>query len=95
MPQRQLLINWLKHNTTGNNRIRCATPEGWVVGDKTGTGEYGTTNDVAIVWPKKGKPIIMAVYFRQFKKNAWPNNKVIQNITRFIVVKFKRSKILV
>lgn len=67
--QRQLLIQWLVANTTGNQRIRKAVPQNWLVGDKTGTGAYGTTNDIAVIWPPHRKPIVMAIYFTQ----SWPN----------------------
>jgi beta-lactamase class A len=26
-------------------------PAGWKVGDKTGNGDYGTRNDIAVLWP--------------------------------------------
>ncbi len=42
---------WLLANQTGASRLRAGVPPGWRVGDKTGTGNHGTTNDVAIVWP--------------------------------------------
>ena len=43
-------------------RIRAGLPSGWSSGDKTGTGENGTANDVAIVWPPNRKPLIIAVF---------------------------------
>jgi beta-lactamase class A len=47
-PQKEMLISWLKANTTGDFRIRV----GLIVADKTGTGgAYGTTNDLGIIWP--------------------------------------------
>ena len=81
-PQRQLLAKWLVENTTGGHRIRAAVPIGWKVGDKTGTGEYGTTNDIAIIWPPGRKPILMAVYYTQVNKNAMPNDDVIVKATQ-------------
>jgi beta-lactamase class A len=35
-------------------RIRAAIPSAWTTGDKTGTGDYGAANDVAITWTGKG-----------------------------------------
>jgi beta-lactamase class A len=32
------------------------------VGDKTGAGEHGTTNDVGLIWPPDRAPVIVAVY---------------------------------
>lgn len=55
-----MLIDWLRHNTTGDKLIRAAVPANWVVGDKTGSGSYGTRNDIAVLWPPK-RPIVIAV----------------------------------
>ncbi|MCL7429381.1 class A beta-lactamase [Streptomyces sp. YS415] len=58
---RERLTGWLLANTTGDNRIRAGLPEGWTVAEKTGTGEYGTTNDVGVAWTPKGEPVVLAV----------------------------------
>lgn len=58
---RERLTGWLLANTTGGKRLRAGLPRDWVVADKTGTGGYGTTNDVAIVRPPDQGPIVMAV----------------------------------
>ncbi|HDR7871411.1 TPA: class A beta-lactamase, partial [Bacillus wiedmannii] len=47
--KRSLLIDWMKRNTTGDNLIRAGVPRGWEVADKTGSGSYGTRNDIAII----------------------------------------------
>lgn len=59
---RALLTRWLVEDTTGVNRIRAGLPAGWREGDKTGSGNRGTTNDVAILWPPKGKPVLVTAY---------------------------------
>ena len=53
---RQQLTDWLIANTTGDTRLRAGLPKGWRVGDKTGTGDNGTVNDVAIAWPSRATP---------------------------------------
>lgn len=50
---REQLVAWLVANQTGGERIRLKLPKDWRVGDKTGTGDYGTANDVAILWPRR------------------------------------------
>lgn len=57
----QQLTEWLLANTTGANRIKAGLPPEWRLGDKTGTGSYGTTNDVGITWPVGRGPIVIAV----------------------------------
>ncbi|KAA1174052.1 class A beta-lactamase [Photorhabdus heterorhabditis] len=83
--QRDQLIDWLKGNTTGDASIRAGAPAGWVVGDKTGGGDYGTTNDVAILWPPKGAPVILVVYFTQFQQDAESRRDVLASATRLVM----------
>jgi len=47
---------WLLGSTTGTRRIRAALPSSWQVGDKTGSGDYGTTNDLGTLGRRKGSP---------------------------------------
>ncbi len=68
--KRAVLTDWLKRNTTGDKAIRAGAPDGWTVGDKTGTGGYGTRNDIAIVWPPRAAPIALAVLSRRDTKDA-------------------------
>jgi beta-lactamase class A len=58
---RRRLTGWLLANTTGGERIRAGLPGDWTVGDKTGTGGYGTANDVAVAWPPGRAPVVVAV----------------------------------
>lgn len=58
---RKRLTGWLLANTTGGKRLRAGLPDGWTVGDKTGTGSYGTANDVGIAWRPGRGPIVLAV----------------------------------
>jgi beta-lactamase class A len=59
--RKQLLTNLLLGNTTGGLYIRAGVPAGWKVADKTGNGGYGTRNDIAVIWPPAGSPIVIAV----------------------------------
>jgi beta-lactamase class A len=67
---RDLFTQWLVGNTTGDQRIRAGMPPGWRVGDKTGTGSYGTTNDVAVAWPPDAAPIAVAVLTSRATEDA-------------------------
>ncbi|MFJ5984695.1 class A beta-lactamase [Lentzea sp. NPDC092896] len=55
------LTKWLLANTTGGNRVRAGLPTAWGWGDKTGTGDYSTTNDAGIAFPPGRAPIVIAV----------------------------------
>ncbi len=84
-PQRDQLQAWLRGNTTGATRIRAGVPAGWVVGDKTGGGDYGANNDVAVLWPPGRSPIVLALYMTQQEKDAKPKNEVLAEATRVVV----------
>ncbi|MCS0613518.1 class A beta-lactamase [Massilia kyonggiensis] len=60
---RRRLLDWMLANTTGKERIQAGFPSDCRVADKTGTGAHGTTNDVGIVFPPQGQPVIVAVYY--------------------------------
>lgn len=84
-PQRDQLQAWLRGNTTGATRIRAGVPAGWVVGDKTGGGDYGANNDVGVLWPPGKPPIALALYMTQREKDAKPKNEVLAEATRVVV----------
>jgi len=58
----QMLDNWMVASKTGLKRIRAGLPNGWVVGDKTGSGANGTANVVAIIRPEKRATLFASVY---------------------------------
>jgi beta-lactamase class A len=84
-PQREQLQTWLRGNTTGATRIRAGVPAGWIVGDKTGGGDYGANNDVAVLWPPGKPPIVLALYMTQRERDAKPKNEVLAEATRVVV----------
>ncbi|MDX6261115.1 MAG: beta-lactamase class [Kribbellaceae bacterium] len=75
--KRSTLTTWLLTNTTGGTTIRGGIPKDWKVGDKTGTGGYGTRNDVAILFPPNSAPIMLAVMSTKGVKDAAPNDALI------------------
>ncbi|MBS0969531.1 class A beta-lactamase (plasmid) [Chimaeribacter arupi] len=89
--QQQQLIGWLKNSQTGAKSIRAGVPAGWDVGDKTGSGDYGTTNDLAVIWPPHGKPLVLAIYFTQPKADAEARRDVLATATRLVLASFTTS----
>ncbi|MEU8898167.1 class A beta-lactamase [Nocardia sp. NPDC048505] len=59
--KRAFLQDLMERNLTGAQRIRAGIPQDWRVADKTGTGDYGTLNDIAILWPPDMPPIVLAL----------------------------------
>lgn len=62
---RDQLVAWLVANKTGDARLRAGFPGDWRIGDKTGTGENGSSNDIAIVWPPGQDPLFVTAYLTQ------------------------------
>jgi beta-lactamase class A len=60
-PSLGLLSGWLEASVPGPKRLKAATPPGWKIGHKTGTGPT-TAGDVAVFTPPTGAPILIAVY---------------------------------
>jgi beta-lactamase class A len=62
---REQLIAWLVANRTGDAKLRAGLPKDWRVGDKTGGGDWGTMNDVAVIWPSGRGPVLASVYMTE------------------------------
>ncbi|SDI05834.1 beta-lactamase class A [Paraburkholderia steynii] len=84
--QREQLKAWMLGNVTGAARIRAAVPgSGWLVADKTGSGDYGTANDVAVVYPPSAAPFVVAVYFTGvMPKQTLPRDEVVVEAARIV-----------
>jgi beta-lactamase class A len=83
-PCKDHLIGWLRGNKTGDTRLRAGLPKDWVVGDKTGAGEHGTTNDVGVIWPPSREPIIIAVYLTGASADAEGRNAALAAVGRAV-----------
>ncbi|EJR33651.1 MULTISPECIES: class A beta-lactamase [Bacillus cereus group] len=83
--KRNFLIDLMKRNTTGDNLIRAGVPGEWEVADKTGSGSYGTRNDIAIIWPPNKKPIILAILSNHAKEDTKYDDKLIANATKIVL----------
>ena len=78
------MTSWLVQNPTGDRRLRAGVPKDWRVGDKTGTGERGVTNDVAIFWPPRRKPILVAAYLSAPASTPEVGESVFAEVARLV-----------
>lgn len=86
--QKQLLA-WLIANTTGAARLRAGLPSSWRVGDRTGTGDNGSTNDIAICWPpSKRQPILVTAYFTGSRASDADRSTALAEVGRIIAAAF-------
>lgn len=89
-PERTQLTDWLRANTTGGQRIRAGLPAEWQTGDKTGTGAYGSANDVAVTWPSgSAAPIVIAVLTTHASPDAKADNALVAEATKEVVAQVR------
>ena len=61
-PSRRQLDEWMRANQTSS--MRAGLPDGWSTADKTGSGDYGSTNDVGIAYGPGGEQLVLAIMTR-------------------------------
>ena len=83
-PSRDQLTGWLIANQTGDARLRAGLPGSWRVGDKTGSGGRGSTNDVGVVWPPGRAPIVIAAYLTETSKPDEQRNATLAAVGRAV-----------
>ena len=81
---RAFLGDLLERNTTGAGRIRAGVPRGWVVADKTGTGGYGTANDIAVVRPPGAAPLVVAIMSSKGSRDAGPDEELLAEAAAYV-----------
>lgn len=80
---KEKLLGWMFTSPTGMGRIKAGVPAGWRVAHKTGTGGYGPTNDIGLLYPPTGSPIMLAVYYHGVRASSDAENEaVIADATR-------------
>lgn len=85
-----MLLGWMFSSPTGVDRIKAGVPADWRVAHKTGTGGYGPTNDIGILYPPTGEPIIVAAYYHA-ASDAPANESVIAEATRRALAQLGRA----
>jgi beta-lactamase class A len=85
---RRQLQAWLGDDKVGDKRLRAGLPSSWRIGDKTGTGDRGSTNAVAIIWPPGRAPLIATVYYTESSAPMDARNAVHKEIGALIAETF-------
>ena len=84
---RARLIDWLQGTTTGLKKLRDGVPTDWREGDKTGSWSddvKGTSNDIAIFWPPKRGPILVAAFLTMAAVPGAERDAAIADVGRVI-----------
>jgi beta-lactamase class A len=85
-----LLLKWMVDTPTGMARIKAGVPAGWTVAHKTGTGGYGPTNDIGVLYPPSGAPVVVAAYYHAAGDDP-KNEAVIAEATRLALSELGRA----
>ncbi len=85
---RSQLQTWLIGDKVGDKRLRAGLPPSWRIGDKTGTGDRGSTNAIAIIWPPGRAPLIATVYYTGSSASVDARNAVHKEIGALIAETF-------
>jgi beta-lactamase class A len=85
---RRRLEAWMVDDKVGDKRLRAGLPAGWRIGDKTGSGDDGTANTVAIIRPPNGAPLFAAVYYTESTAPADARNAVHKEVATIIADAF-------
>ena len=82
---RAQLTDWLINCRTGDARLRAGAPAGWRIGDKTGTGDHNTANDIAVCWPPGRAPVIVAAYYTGSQASEAERDAVLAEVGRVTI----------
>src|ERR1700722_15946149 len=78
----------LSGDRVGDKRIRAGLPPSWRVGDKTGTGDNGTANVIAIIRPPDRAPLLAASYYTGSSGSADALNAVHKEVGGIVAATF-------
>jgi beta-lactamase class A len=85
---REQLTKWMVGNKTGDARLRAGIPRDWIGADRTGSGDRNTANDIAVIWPPRGKPILVTAFLTYGPASDEVRNKILADIGRAVAEDF-------
>ena len=86
------LKEWLLGNTTGEHRLKAGLPKGWTIGDKTGSGDHGATNDIGVLYPPSGSPISISVFAADSIKKREDIEAIFPEIAKLVLSEMSRHE---
>jgi beta-lactamase class A len=96
---RVTLVDWLMGCQTGLKALRAGVPADWKEGDKTGSGENGTSNDIAVFWPPDGgsgavsgrAPVLVATYLTETKLTSEGRAGILAEVGRAVAAQLRMT----
>jgi beta-lactamase class A len=81
---RAQLQDWMSGGGVTGALIRASTPEGWLVADKSGSGDLNR-NIVAMVTPPDGEPYFIAVFLSEADTDADTRNAAVIDLSEAVM----------
>ena len=69
---------------TGAHRLRAGLPQKWRIGDKTGSGDHATANDIGFIEVPRRAPIVIASYYTASSANAAAQDATLAAVGRIV-----------
>lgn len=74
---RRRLHDWMAASRTGGKALRAGLPDGWRIAEKTGSGDFGTRNDVGVAWTPDGTPVVISCLTHGLRDTDGPLDAVL------------------
>jgi beta-lactamase class A len=85
---RARLENWMLDSMIDGNLLRAGLPRDWRVGDKSGSGDHGSRNDIGIILPPRAASILVSVYYTESAEPVSSREQVIAGAGQIIAQTF-------
>lgn len=76
---------WMIADQVADELIRASLPQGWGIGDKTGSGERGSRSIIAVIRPPHGKPWLASIYLTGSSSRPQERNAAVAEIGRSMI----------
>lgn len=85
---RARLESWMLDSPVTGALLRAGLPKGWRVADKSGAGDNGTRNDIAMIVRPGAAPLLAAVYCTQVPGDLAARDRLLADTARIVARAF-------
>lgn len=85
---RDVLLDWMSDNATGDPLIRAGAPDGWTVQDKSGHSD-AIQNDIAVATPPDRDPIVVSVLIETEDPESADGPAVVAAVAEVVLDEFE------
>ncbi|KAB7614326.1 class A beta-lactamase [Amylibacter sp. SFDW26] len=83
------LAQWMIDDQVADALIRAHLPDGWVIGDKTGAGGFGSRSIIAFLQVPDGGQYLAAIYLTENDADFQLRNKIVSDIGRALILEIQ------